>query len=591
MNTKLFLIIITLTMLISPVTMQARRRTKANTVVKIHSAVVVKDLEVKPIPLTEFILVPDSIKQIPKDQLIGRAFDLRTDLAGWASLEVPRGDYQIMIKQPVIIGLKKYDWNLMVNATVPETVLVELTNLNAIISDAPDTTKPKRHISDEAALYQRLSTGVVTVQGEFGCGSGFLFDRRGLIMTNDHVVGTSHEIRVQFDEDNKYLAKLIGRDKKRDFAVLRIAPEICEKCSVLTLVDYKNQRPIAIEGEKVIALGSPLHQNKIMTSGIVSKVEKRAIITDVNINHGNSGGPLINLDGQVIAVNTFGDFTSEGGPGISGSMPISEAADLIARVNDTLPKTNSPSGMKLPVLPKEPYPLEALKLFAGQSKVDLTPYVIDIGDFRIEFLTPPIRYYLGYHGGIEVAGRKMNRDVNAGINEGERYDPLSDLKAWKEYLGAYQPIVIIEVMPKMGQTTASAWRNFLIGLSSGISGTNPNFLYEYEFKSDFSDMTVQKNGRVMIPIERIKFTNIQNVRGVNYLVRDVAYGGQWVFDSNFFAPNYDTLPKITLDIRSLTNTQKSIYVEVPPATVKQIWDDFAPYRYQQNMERKTKNNQ
>jgi hypothetical protein len=106
MITKTFSLITALALLAPAASAQASKWHKGNTVVKIHAAVVVKDLEVKPIPLTEFLVVPDSLKQIPKDQLIGQAFLIRTDLGGWASLEVPRGDYQIMIKQLVVINLK-----------------------------------------------------------------------------------------------------------------------------------------------------------------------------------------------------------------------------------------------------------------------------------------------------------------------------------------------------------------------------------------------------------------------------------------------------------------------------------------------------
>ena len=89
-------------------------------------------------------------------------------------------------------------------------------------------------------------------------------------------------------------------------------------------------------GERVIAIGSPLNQEKILTSGIISKLETGLVIHDVNINPGNSGGPLINMNGEVIAVNSFGDFSSRV-PCIYGSVNILEAKNLIGKAIKIIP--------------------------------------------------------------------------------------------------------------------------------------------------------------------------------------------------------------------------------------------------------------
>lgn len=585
MKRKVFYLMMVLTTLTLPATAQVRKRHKANPVVRIHAAVVEKNLEVKPIPLTEFILVPESLIQVPKDSLVGKAFTLSTDLTGWASIQVPTGSYQVRIKQPVVIGTNKYDWKVPVEATAPDTVSLELTNLNAIVIVVPDSSKFKKRISDEGLIFQQYRTGVVTVESEEGHGSGFLFDKKGLIMTNDHVIGASHEMRVQFDEDHKYLGKVIARDTVRDFAILRVAPEACAGCSVLTLAEWHGKEPLVIEGEKVIAIGSPLSQQKIMTTGIVSKVEQRALISDVNINPGNSGGPLMNAEGKVIAINTFGE-QDRFGPGVSGCILISEAEDVINKAIDTLPKTNPPSAMLLPVKPKDSYPVEALKQFAQKEKVDLKPYTFDAGSFEVHLITPPVNFYLQNREDIEMAKRKVAREKKAGMKEGEQYNPLRNEKAWGEYVGEYDPVVIIETVPKVGQTAGSIWGNVLMGALSGASGTRPNYHYDYEYKSDFSNMTVQRNGQVIQPIFRGKMTNKMNVNNSQVTARDVAYGGYWILGSEIFAPTLDTIPRITLDIRSINNPDKQNLVEMPSKTVKQVWDDFAPYRFQQNLERR-----
>src|SRR5208283_1164960 len=116
-----------------------------------------------------------------------------------------------------------------------------------------------------------------------------------------------------------------------------------------------------IEGERVFTIGSPLSQRKILTSGIVSKIEERAIISDININHGNSGGPLFNSNGVVVGITTFGDTSARGGPGISGIVRIEEAFPLIEKAKNAMASSPKPSDELLPSEPTDRFPIAALK--------------------------------------------------------------------------------------------------------------------------------------------------------------------------------------------------------------------------------------
>src|SRR5262249_47733388 len=143
----------------------------------------------------------------------------------------------------------------------------------------------ERKVSEESLLFRRVRGGVATVSGDGGTGSGFLVDSAGIMLTNDHVVGASRRIRVKFDDSTRVEAVLLATDPKKDVAAIRIPPRIASRFPILPLAQPSDT--MIIEGEKVIAIGSPLHQEKIMTSGIVSKVDPTAVISDVNINHGN----------------------------------------------------------------------------------------------------------------------------------------------------------------------------------------------------------------------------------------------------------------------------------------------------------------
>jgi len=140
----------------------------------------------------------------------------------------------------------------------------------------------------------------------------------------------------------------------------------------------------------VFTIGRPLSIDKILTTGIVSKVELHTIMSDININPGSSGGPLLNSAGQVIGLTTFGT-RGEGGPGVSGIVRIEAALALLER-NRANAKGTPPPGALLPIEPLTPYPVEGLKEALRAEKYDPRPYYFAVGVFNIALSTPPLDY-------------------------------------------------------------------------------------------------------------------------------------------------------------------------------------------------------
>ncbi len=155
-------------------------------------------------------------------------------------------------------------------------------------------------------------------------GSGFIIDTDGTVVTNNHVIADADEINVILNDGTKIKAELIGRDKKSDLAVLKFTPP--EK--KLTAVKFGDSDKLRL-GEWVIAIGNPFSLGGTVTAGIVSARNRdinsgpydNYIQTDAAINRGNSGGPLFNLDGEVIGVNTAIISPSGGSIGIGFAVP------------------------------------------------------------------------------------------------------------------------------------------------------------------------------------------------------------------------------------------------------------------------------
>jgi len=159
-----------------------------------------------------------------------------------------------------------------------------------------------------------------------GMGSGFIVSEDGLILTNAHVVDGADEVIVKLIDKREFKAKVVGLDKLTDVAVLRIN---ASKLPVVRLGDPSRTRV----GEWVLAIGSPFGFENSVTAGIVSAKSRSLardsyvpfIQTDVAVNPGNSGGPLLNLDGEVIGINSQIYSRSGGYQGVSFAIPINVA--------------------------------------------------------------------------------------------------------------------------------------------------------------------------------------------------------------------------------------------------------------------------
>ncbi len=162
-------------------------------------------------------------------------------------------------------------------------------------------------------------------------GSGFIIDPSGIVVTNNHVISEADEITVILNDGARLKAELIGKDQKTDLALLRVKPD-----KPLKAVKFGDSEKLRL-GEWVIAIGNPFSLGGSVTAGIVSARNRdinsgpydNYIQTDAAINRGNSGGPLFNLDGEVIGVNTAIISPSGGSIGIGFAVPSKTAMPVI----------------------------------------------------------------------------------------------------------------------------------------------------------------------------------------------------------------------------------------------------------------------
>ncbi len=170
-----------------------------------------------------------------------------------------------------------------------------------------------------------------------GLGSGFIISNDGIIVTNNHVIEGADEITVILSDETEYSAQLLGRDPKADIAVLKINPDNKK----LNATTWGNSDAMRV-GDWTIAIGNPLGLGGTVTAGILSAISRdigggpyvKFLQTDASINRGNSGGPLFNLKGEVIGINSAIVSQTGGSIGLGFAIPSNSAKKIVQQLKD-----------------------------------------------------------------------------------------------------------------------------------------------------------------------------------------------------------------------------------------------------------------
>ena len=203
-------------------------------------------------------------------------------------------------------------------------------------------------------------------------GSGFIIDKSGLIVTNNHVVADSDKITVILKDESQYDAKVVGLDPVTDIALIKVNPK-----KDLPVVRMGNSDDLKV-GEWVVAIGAPFGLEYTVTAGIVSAKGRVIgsgpyddfIQTDASINPGNSGGPLINMKGEVVGINTM---IIAGGQGIGFAIPVDQARSIIAQLETNGEVTRGWLGVTIQDLNENLAGYYGLKDKSGAMVADVVP--------------------------------------------------------------------------------------------------------------------------------------------------------------------------------------------------------------------------
>jgi S1-C subfamily serine protease len=537
----------------SPGFSQAQPATVAVTAVLIDS-----ELNTRPVPKHALLLKCG-------DQTPVRAV---TGFDGKAEISATAGDCTLESERPIDFQQHSYRWAVKVTAKAGERTNVDLSNENAITAAAATSTSTT---PDFPRLFREWQGSVVTVWSESGHGTGFLIDDAGIFLTNEHVVHGSGYLAVQFDDRTKVRADLLAANPERDVALIRVSPAVLKDTKPVKLATAADlDRPR--EGEAVFTIGSPLNQKKVMTTGIISKVEKRAIISDVNINHGNSGGPLFDADGKVLGITTFGDPATQGGPGISGVVRIDVATETVATAKAAVASSPAPTADLLPVEPAEAYPPAAMrKALEGRSfkSFEDDQYAFGVGDFNVLFQTPVLSAGMAAIQEQELHKEQAKRQKKAG-QAASPNPAFAQMRDWAEYVGQNVPVFVVRAAPKLKE-------GFWSGMARGLAASQGYYggPAKLKFTTDFVSMKLFCGTKEAQPIQPNRVEVARDVQNYRVSVRDAAYYGFYTYPHDAIGPQCG---QVRLEISSLKKKEAPEVKVVPQKVVDRIWNDFGPYR-------------
>lgn len=491
---------------------------------KVRAILVDKDLNQKPVP--RLTLVVKGLNAATAQETT-----IKTGFDGTAESKLEPGKYRVTTPQPVDFQGKRYSWDQEIVVSGTEQTL-ELSNDNAIATAMGPEPSARAPEGDLTSLFDRLKNSVLTIESESKSGSGFLVDASGLVLTNNHVIESSDYLSAQFDQKRKVPAKLLAANADKDIAVLWVNMAAFPE-AVVAPIHAAGAPPVAV-GERVFTIGNPLGHEKVLTTGVLSKIDPDSITSDININHGNSGGPLLTLKGDVIGITTAGLQK------LAKIIPISEAQSLVEEARKKIAGATPPSAELLPVIPVDYFPAEALRAHLQTEKLDWRPYSMDIGQFEAAFVTPMVTYLSRHQNEMAAARQAAKR-----TGDSQAKPKAETLEEAQEY----RPVVMISVMPKF------------------------SVFWKVKFKNGFQRMRLLCGGKEIQPVDPGRTTYIlHDQRGRTV---DTTFRGAYVYLPETISPSCGSL---VLEVFSEKEPNTAISKPVDAGIVERVWADFEPYR-------------
>jgi S1-C subfamily serine protease len=522
-------------------------------VLRLKVTIVDADGRARPVPRHALLISENPSSAAPRRTV--------TAADGTAEIRLRPGNYTVESDEPLIFQGKAYQWSQTLDLASDRAASLEFTTGNAQVEAATEVpaSSPSGASANASALLLDWQNSVVSIWSPTRLGSGFLIDARGLIATNQRLIGAARSLEVQLSPTEKVAARVLVSDPDKNVAILWIDPTAVASARPMKL-GYADGGVAPALKDKVFAIATPIDDSKHLTSGAVSRVTALAILSDIRIDDEALGVPLFNAAGEVVAITTPDDPETSSG-GATRAVRIDQARTVIAAAERKMQTTEAPSGTRLPIEPQRPLDADLLKEAAKARTGSLAPYVVKGADFDVSLITPVLAYGASHpperttgrpRGGAERDPAEMQASLRA----------LEEFGNWEGYVRNDPPVLMIRATPKLVE---SLWKTIARSAASTQGISIPAMK---SIKTGFSSMRVFCGDAEVTPIHPFK---IEHRVTADHFV----YEGLYVFDPAAIGPHCGTV-KVTL-FSDKEPTKGDIRV-IDAKIVEQLWKDFAAYR-------------
>jgi len=520
----------------------------------LHIKVVLVDAEGRATPVPRHaLLVSDNPATATPRRIV-------TALDGTVDVRLRPGNYTVESDQAVAFHGKSYQWTQTLDIAAGRDAVLELTAENAEVGAVTTATSGAPLEADPWLRLPQWQDSVVALWTPTAHASGFVVDAKGLIATNQRVIGAATSVEVQLTRDVKVAGSVVVADPARDVAVLRIDSQALASARPLPLECMQSKPPVA-DGQQIFTISVPLRQQKGITPGAASRQGAHAIASDFALASGSTGGPVFTAGGVVVGMTSVGDEQGGRSRGDTPVVPIAEVCDVVAVAEKKLKDAVPPAGTHLPVEPVRPIPVDALEEGAKGRAGSLSPYQIAASSFDVAFITPVMIY--GAERQAEQARGRDRPGVPPGPDAAYTFMRLiTDFSNWSEYVADFPPVLLIRVTPKLVE---GFWTKVARGAAQTQGVSVPPIK---RFASGFSRLRAFCGEAEVTPIHPFKLE--QRVSE-----SDAIHEGLYVFDPDALGP---PCASVKLVLYSEKDPDKGETRLIDAKVVQQIWRDFASYR-------------
>ena len=454
---------------------------------------------------------------------------------GTASLRLAPGNYTVESDRPAVFRGKHYQWTQTLDVRAGADAELALTAANADVGESAAPAAPVGRGTDPSDLLTQWQDSVVALWTPTRRASGFAVDPRGLIATNQQVVGTAAWVEVQLSPVKKVMARVLVADPASDVAMLWLDPTVLASVRPVPLGCAPPSPPPLVNGQAIVALGHEPGRPTRSTAGTLNRVAMRAMLADVSLDSASTGGPVFAAAGHVVGLTSFvsekeGDRRYE-----SRVVRVDALCAVMASAEKALAAAPPPSATPLPVEPTTVIPVDALEAAAKRRTGSLSPYRAASADFDLAFLTPVVAY--------------------AGLQS-------MDFSNWHDYVADAPAVLLVRVTPKQVE-------NFWTTVARGAARLQGMALPPItRAKSGFARLRAFCGGAEVTPIHPFLLER-------RISEREAVYEGLYVFDPAALGPHCDG---VAFELFSDKTPAKADRVAIDAVVIDQIWQDFAPYR-------------